>query len=91
MQEIDKKSKKNIGLTHVINKQPYELYLKTIEYKNILQKSKEKKEENNVSNESLNSVPMICPDKLYLIPQEVSTYLFLSILIKKKLNFIYNK
>jgi len=64
--------------------------LKTIEYKNILQKSKEKKEENNDSNEPLNtSVPMKCPDKLYLIPQEVCIYLFLSILSKKKIIKFY--
>jgi len=45
--------------------------LKTIEYKNILQKSKEKKEEKNDNKEPLNTnVPMECPDKLYFIPQE---------------------
>jgi hypothetical protein len=50
-----------------VYKQPYELYLKTIEYKNILKKSAEKKEENIDSKESLNtSKPMECLDKLYL-------------------------
>uniref|UniRef100_A0A2S2QFR5 Exosome complex component 10 homolog n=1 Tax=Sipha flava TaxID=143950 RepID=A0A2S2QFR5_9HEMI len=62
-----KKSVKCIGLTNIVYKQPYELYLKTIEYKNILKKSAEKKEENIDSKESLNtSKPMECLDKLYL-------------------------
>lgn len=63
---------KCIGLTNIVYKQPYELYLKTIEYKNVLKKSAEKKEENNESNEPSNtSKPMECPDKLYLKPQVI--------------------
>lgn len=69
-QEVNKKSRKHIGLTNIVYKQPYELYLKTIKYNNVLKKSLEKKEEISDSNEPLNaSIPMECPDKLYLTPQ----------------------
>lgn len=66
-----KKSLKCIGLTKVVYKQPYELYLKTIEYQNFLKKSTEKKEDINESREQINTnkPPMECPDKLYIKPQ----------------------
>ncbi|XP_027842053.2 exosome component 10 isoform X2 [Aphis gossypii] len=70
-QEVNKKkSKKHIGLTNIVYKQPYELYLKTIKYNNVLKKSLEVQEKNSGNNEPLNtSVPMECPDKLYLTTQ----------------------
>lgn len=72
---MKKKSKKHIGLTNIVYKQPYELYLKTIKYNNVLKKSLETKGENSGSNEPLNtSIPMECPDKLYLIPQVSNTF-----------------
>lgn len=65
-----KKSRKHIGLTNIVYKQPYELYLKTIKYNNVLKKSLEVQEKNSGNNEPLNtSVPMECPDKLYLTTQ----------------------
>lgn len=68
IQDVRKSVKCN-GLTNTAYKQSYELYLKTIEYKNILKKSAEKKEENNEGNEPLNTTkPMECPDKLYIKP-----------------------
>lgn len=67
---MNKKSRKHIGLTNIVYKQPYELYLKTIKYNNVLKKSLEIKEKINDSNEPLNaSIPMECPDKLYLASQ----------------------
>lgn len=76
---MNKKSKKCIGLKNIVYKQPYELYLKTIEFKNFLKKSKEIKEGNNDTNEPVNtSIPMECPDKLYLQPQ---VYLYLTVII----------
>jgi len=67
---VNKKSKTCIGLTNIIYKQPYELYLKTIEYKNILKKSKEKKEEIIENDTKKNSsTPMDTPDHLFIKPQ----------------------
>lgn len=67
---MNKQSRKHIGLTNVVYKQPYELYLKTIKYNNVVKKQLEKKEKISDSNEPLNaSIPMECSDKLYLAPQ----------------------
>lgn len=67
---MNKKSRKHIGLTNIVHKQPYELYLKTIKYNNVLKKSSEIKEEISDSNKPLNaSIPMECPDNIYLTPQ----------------------
>lgn len=70
-QEIKKKSRNCIGLTNVIYKQPYDLYLKTIKYNNELKKCKEKKEENDIDDKPIknSSTPMDCPDHLYIKPQ----------------------
>jgi len=76
---VKKKSRKHIGLTNIVYKQPYELYLKTIKYNKVLKKSSEIKEETSDSNKTLNaSIPMECPDKLYLTPQ-----------VRFKFNFFY--
>lgn len=66
-----KKSRKHIGLTNIVYKQPYELYLKTMKYNNVLKKSLEVQEKNSGNNEPLinTSIPMECPDKLYLTTQ----------------------
>lgn len=72
---MNKKLNKRTGLTNFVYKQPYKLYLKTIEFKKALDKSKKLKEETktNDTDETLNtSVPMDCPDKIYLKPVEVS-------------------
>lgn len=81
---MHKKSKKCNGLTNTIYKQPYELYLKTIEYKNFKVKTNENIE-NNQSSELLNtSIPMECPDKIYLNPEVCYTIYMLIYLYNNK-------
>jgi len=67
---VKKESRKHIGLTNIVYKQPYELYLKTIKYNKALKKSSEIKEKISDSNEPVNAnIPMEFTDKLYLTPQ----------------------
>lgn len=69
-QEANKKTRKHIGLTNIVYKQPYELYLKTVQYNNVLKKSTEINEKISDNNKPLKaSVPIECLDKLYLTPQ----------------------
>lgn len=65
-----------MSLTNDIYKQPYDLYLKTIEYNNILKKCKEKEEENNTDDKPIknSSTPMDCPDHLYIKPKVCFTF-----------------
>lgn len=74
---MNKKSRQCVGLTNTIYKQPYELYLKTVEYKNFKIK-KDENSENNQSSEVVNTnIPMECPDKLYLNPEVCYSYIYL--------------
>lgn len=66
---MNKKTKRCSGLTNIVYKQQYEFYLKTVEYKNILKKTKEQKEENIESEPKNPNVPMDCPDHIYIKPQ----------------------
>lgn len=87
---MNKKSRKHIGLTNIVYKQPYELYLKTVKYNNVVKKQLEKKDKISDSNEPLNaSIPMECSDKLYLAPQ-VGLNLFIFIVYIICIIFLYN-
>ncbi|XP_025192206.1 exosome component 10 isoform X1 [Melanaphis sacchari] len=69
-QEVNKKSRKHIGLTNIVYKQPYELYLKTIKYNNFKKSLEVKDKISDDNNKPLNTtIPMECPDKLHLTPQ----------------------
>lgn len=70
---MNKQSLKYIGQINTNHKLPYEMYLKTLEYKNSLKKS-EKKEKEESSKPIENSKPMECPDKLFIKPQVSFTY-----------------
>lgn len=73
IQDIKKKTRKCNDLTNTIYKQPYDLYLKTIEYKKCF--TKEENIDNNQSSEPLNtSIPMDCPDTIYLKPEVCFMY-----------------
>lgn len=80
---------KRASLSNLFYKQPYQLYLKTIEYKNFLNKSKKVEAEISDNTGPLNtSVPMECPDKIELKPLEVCLiFYYYFVLMKQMLHF----